>query len=86
MSWSKLRIREATTHSDYAPFIHDLRFTNGHASRHIAPMEHVETLAQVGIRSRPAIPLTVLSDEARMSKFLGALDWFASQVREIARL
>ena len=38
-------------HLDYAPFIHDLRFTNGHAFRHISPMKHVEGLIQVGIRS-----------------------------------
>ena len=38
-------------HMDYAPFIHDLRFTNGHAFRHIAPLDHVLSLTQVGIRS-----------------------------------
>jgi agmatinase len=38
-------------HLDYAPFIHDLRFTNAHAFRHIKPMEHVLSLSQVGIRS-----------------------------------
>lgn len=38
-------------HTDYAPFIHDLRFTNGHAFRHLAPMPHVKSLSQVGIRS-----------------------------------
>ena len=38
-------------HLDYAPFIHDLRFTNGHAFRHISPMPHVLGLMQVGIRS-----------------------------------
>ena len=38
-------------HLDYAPFIHDLRFTNGHAFRHISPMQHVLGLMQVGIRS-----------------------------------
>ena len=37
------------------------------------------------VTSRPVMPLTVLSDEARMSKFIGALDWFASEVRETAR-
>ncbi len=31
--------------------MHDLRFTNGHAFRHISPMPHVESLVQVGIRS-----------------------------------
>lgn len=38
-------------HLDYAPFVHDLRFTNMHPFRHIAPMAHVLSLSQVGIRS-----------------------------------
>ncbi|MCP4328201.1 MAG: arginase [Alphaproteobacteria bacterium] len=38
-------------HNDYAPFIHDLRFTNGHAFRHLSPMPHVKNLIQAGIRS-----------------------------------
>jgi agmatinase len=46
-----LHIIHFDAHIDYAPFIHDLRFTNGHAFRHIAPMEHVRSLTQVGIRS-----------------------------------
>ena len=46
-----LHVIHFDAHIDYAPFIHDLRFTNGHAFRHITPMEHVESLAQVGIRS-----------------------------------
>jgi agmatinase len=46
-----LHVIHFDAHSDYAPFIHDLRFTNGHAFRHIAPMAHVESLTQVGIRS-----------------------------------
>jgi agmatinase len=47
----KLHVIHFDAHSDYAPFIHDLRFTNAHAFRHIAPMPHVESLTQVGIRS-----------------------------------
>ncbi|MGH6931327.1 MAG: agmatinase [Dongiaceae bacterium] len=38
-------------HMDFMPFIHDLRFTNGHAFRHIKPMAHVLSLTQIGIRS-----------------------------------
>ncbi len=38
-------------HLDYAPFVHDLRFTNMHPFRHIAPLPHVLSLTQVGIRS-----------------------------------
>ncbi len=33
-------------HADYAPFIHDLQFTNGHAFRHIAPMPNVKNLSR----------------------------------------
>ena len=46
-----LHVIHFDAHIDYAPFIHDLRFTNTHAFRHIAPMPHVLSLVQVGIRS-----------------------------------
>jgi agmatinase len=46
-----LHVVHFDAHSDYAPFIHDLRFTNQHAFRHIRPMQHVLSLTQVGIRS-----------------------------------
>ncbi len=46
-----LHVVHFDAHTDYAPFIHDLRFTNMHAFRHISPMPHVESLTQVGIRS-----------------------------------
>jgi agmatinase len=38
-------------HTDYAPFVHGLRNTNGHAFRHVAAMTHVQGLTQIGIRS-----------------------------------
>jgi agmatinase len=47
----RLHVVHFDAHADYAPFIHDLRFTNAHAFRHIAPMPHVASLTQVGIRS-----------------------------------
>ena len=37
-------------HLDYAPFIHGLEFTNGHAFRHITHLPNVRSLTQVGIR------------------------------------
>ena len=46
-----LHVIHLDAHLDYAPFIHDLRFTNVHAFRHVAPMQHVLSLTQVGIRS-----------------------------------
>ena len=46
-----LHVIHFDAHIDYAPFIHDLRFTNVHPFRNIAPLEHVLSLTQVGIRS-----------------------------------
>ena len=46
-----LHVIHFDAHIDYAPFIHDLRFTNLHPFRHISPMRHVLSLAQIGIRS-----------------------------------
>lgn len=37
-------------HLDYEPLDHVLEFTNGHAFRHIAGMDHVRSLTQIGIR------------------------------------
>jgi agmatinase len=38
-------------HCDYGSFEHGLRYTNGHAFRHVAAMETALSLTQVGIRS-----------------------------------
>lgn len=46
-----LHVVHFDAHTDYAPFVHDLRFTNQHPFRHIKPMKHVLSLTQVGIRS-----------------------------------
>jgi agmatinase len=46
-----LHVVHFDAHLDYAPFVHDLRFTNGHAFRHISPLPHVESLIQAGFRS-----------------------------------
>jgi agmatinase len=46
-----LHVVHFDAHTDYAPFVHDLRFTNQHPFRHISPMKHVLSLTQVGIRS-----------------------------------
>jgi agmatinase len=48
---SPLHVVHFDAHTDYAPFVHDLRFTNQHPFRHITPMKHVLSLTQVGIRS-----------------------------------
>ena len=46
-----LHVIHFDAHIDYAPFIHDLQFTNSHPFTHIKPLLHVESLTQVGIRS-----------------------------------
>lgn len=46
-----MHVMHFDAHMDYQPFVHDLRFTNGHAFRHIKPMAHVLSLTQIGIRS-----------------------------------
>jgi agmatinase len=46
-----LHVVHFDAHLDYAPFIHGLEFTNGHAFRHIARLDEVQSLSQVGIRS-----------------------------------
>ena len=46
-------------HMDYAPFIHDLRFTNGHAFRLIRPLPFMKEMIQVGIRSMRTVEETV---------------------------
>ncbi|HEV8306249.1 MAG TPA: arginase family protein [Methylomirabilota bacterium] len=46
-----LHVVHFDAHLDYAPFIHGLEMTNGHAFRHITKMPHVRSLTQIGIRS-----------------------------------
>jgi len=46
-----LHVMHFDAHIDYAPFIHDLQFTNAHPFTHITPLSHVESLTQIGIRS-----------------------------------
>lgn len=38
-------------HTDYSPVVGNLRYTNGHAFRHITAMSNVKRLIQAGIRS-----------------------------------
>lgn len=51
-----LYILQFDAHTDYAPVTADLRYTNGHAFRHIAAMPHVQQITQVGIRSLRTSP------------------------------
>jgi len=46
-----LHVIHFDAHMDYAPFVHDLQFTNGQAFRLIRPLPFVREIVQVGIRS-----------------------------------
>ncbi len=46
-----LYVMHFDAHLDYMPFVHGTSMTNQHAFRHIAHMQHVQGLVQVGIRS-----------------------------------
>jgi agmatinase len=46
-----LHVFHFDAHLDYLPFVHGTSMTNAHAFRHIAHMDHVRSLTQVGIRS-----------------------------------
>jgi agmatinase len=51
-----LHVIQFDAHTDYAQITDALRFTNGHAFRHIAAMSHVAGLTQIGIRSLRTAP------------------------------
>jgi agmatinase len=45
-----IHVLQFDAHLDYSPFENGLRYTNGHAFRHIAAMETTLSVTQVGIR------------------------------------
>jgi agmatinase len=47
-------------HTDFVPFNGNLRFTNGHAFRHITALENVQRVHQVGVRSIRHSPAEIL--------------------------
>lgn len=47
----KINVIVFDAHPDYAEVMPGFEFTNGHPFRHVAHMEHVKSLTQVGIRS-----------------------------------
>jgi agmatinase len=51
-----IHVIQLDAHTDYAPITDALRFTNGHAFRHIAAMPHVTGITQIGIRSLRTSP------------------------------
>ncbi|SFI23534.1 arginase family protein [Bradyrhizobium sp. cf659] len=55
----KLHVIHFDAHTDYAPFENDLTITNSHAFRHIAGMDNMLSLTQVGIRSLRHSPAQV---------------------------
>lgn len=64
-------------HIDYAPFIHDLRFTNAHPFRHITPMDHVLSLTQIGIRSLRSVESHFQDSRADGNRVIGMKEFRA---------
>lgn len=73
-------------HMDYAPFVHDLRFTNGHAFRLIRPLPHVQGLVQVGIRSLRTQEDQVVDSRKDGNKVVTMPEFHAMKAKGLARL
>lgn len=65
-----IHVLQFDAHTDYAPITEDLRFTNGHAFRHITAMPHVTGLTQFGIRSIRTSPEQVADIRADGNKII----------------
>ena len=58
-------------HTDYAPFVHGLSYTNSHAFRHITAMSTLLGLTQIGIRSLRHTPAQVDDVEKAGGRIIG---------------
>jgi agmatinase len=70
-----IHVLQFDAHTDYAPITSDLRFTNGHAFRHIAAMPHVTGLTQIGIRSLRTSPEQVADIRADGNRIITMNDF-----------
>ena len=74
-----LHVIQLDAHTDYSPFVHGLRFTNGHAFRHINKMSNVLSLTKsafevFAIRKKPSgTQSPTVTALLRFLKFEGSL-------------
>jgi agmatinase len=81
-----LHVVHFDAHMDYAPFVHDLRFTNGHPFRLIRPLPHVQSLIQVGIRSLRTAEEQVIDSRADGNRVLTMQEFYDLRPKGVARL
>lgn len=65
-------------HLDFAPSTHGVHFSNGQPFRHVAALEHVQSLTQVGIRSLRVRPSEV-SDARQQGSHIIPMEAFRQQ-------
>ncbi len=79
-----IHVLQFDAHTDYAPITPELQFTNGHAFRHIAAMEHVTGLTQIGIRSLRTSPEQVRDIKAAGHRIITMGEFAAMRPRDVA--
>ena len=80
-----LHVIHFDAHLDYAPFIHDLRFTNGHAFRLIRPLKHVLSLTQAGIRSLRTTDRNLTDSRNDGNRVIGMEEFYKIKPKGLAR-
>lgn len=79
-----IHILQFDAHTDYAPITADLRYTNGHAFRHIAAMPHVQKITQIGIRSLRTSPEQIADIRADGNSIITMAEFRSIGSEEIA--
>jgi len=79
-----IHVLQFDAHTDYAPITAELRYTNGHAFRHINAMEHVKGLTQIGIRSLRSSPEQIRDILADGHRIIGMGEFNAMRPQDVA--
>ena len=79
-----IHVLQFDAHTDYAPVTPELRYTNGHAFRHIAAMPHVKGLTQIGIRSLRSSPEQIRDILADGHRIIGMGELNAMRPQDVA--
>lgn len=81
-----LHVIQFDAHVDYEPFENGLRYTNGHAFRHIHAMDHVLSLSQIGIRGVRNYASTLNQIRANGGNIVSVEKYRALGVKEMLKL
>ena len=80
----RIHVLQFYAHTDFAPVTPELRFTNGHAFRHIAAMPHVTGLTQIGIRSLRTSPEQIRDIVAAGHRIIPMSEFSAMRPQKVA--